>query len=580
MTTLSAWAQADTGSSVELSTSAHSRSLAAQPVQEAAKARNQRHVRASVPALDRLPAVPVDSRRMLAVMDPSRQEFRQPDRRRLPFDALLDEQSRPYTDLGLAVHDRAVDQLVTRLHADGYPVARDELLSATRPLNRPTRHPRPTPGGYPTRLKRSATAWWPDQTVSGEVALRAQRGVHAPRASVEGMDGRSRTGRATGMRGPSSPRADESSWCEWHSAPVEDLSDTDMIIIREALGDLFGELIQVMLDLGTPPIFLDSDDRPRIADLRERAKVVLDRWAAAEPKIASVVVDGIPEVLRGPIISESLLVAAVWTAYFDLPPRVFLPPTLDSRVFAAVPRLAARLDDDGLLDVSGLDARPHGLFVDGYSLHYHQLLRRGYHSNVHYGLIGSLLDLPRRHEVTVRLAIDDRRIRFEHEHEELEERDYWFGRLLTEEFLDDLAAVGETFYGDPDGGRSFVHPYAGLSARWTSDGSLRTLEVEEFMPVSPGTSKFVLARYLHAIRDTSKRTFIHCDGAVKVYDRESYPHSQATFRDRGKGLHYRKLFRIDGALPTDAWSHVLTAWFRGNRLVLEYLDGLSAEMSN
>lgn len=256
-----------------------------------------------------------------------------------------------------------------------------------------------------------------------------------------------------------------------------------------------------------------------------------------------------------------------------------MPPRLDSRVFAALPALATRLDEDGLLDVSELDARPHGLFVNGYSLHYHQLLRRGFHSNIHYELVGSLLRLPSRHEARVRLAIDERRLRFEHEHEEIIERDYWFGRQLGDEVLDDLAAVGETFYGDPYGGQTLLHPYAGLSARWTTDGALRTIEVEEFVPVSTGASP-LLVRYLHAIRDTSMRMFIHCDGAVKVFDPGSYPRSQAQFRDRGKGLHYRKVFRVDGAIPADAWSHLLTGWFRGNHLVLEYVEGLGTDPPN
>jgi hypothetical protein len=360
---------------------------------------------------------------------------------------------------------------------------------------------------------------------------------------------------------------------------MEGFCEPDVLLVRKELGELFYGLLKVMIDLGTPPIFLYSDDRPRLVEARDRATALLDRWAVTEPDAVAAIVDRIPEVLRVPSASESLLQAAAWTAYFDLPQSIFLMPRLDSRVFAAAPRLATYLDDDGLLFVSELDARQHGLHIDAYSLHYHQLLRRGYHSNIHYELIGSLLSLPRRHDVTVRLAIDDRRLRFEHEHEGFEERDYWFGRPLTNEVLDDPDAIGETFYGDPKGGSSILHPYAGLSARWTTDGPLRTLQVEEFMPASSGTSELVLARYHHAIRDTSQQSFVHCDGAVKAYDRRSYPQSQAQFRDRGKGLHYRKVFRVDGALPTDAWSHLLSAWFRGNALALEFLAGSSDSAS-
>lgn len=84
----------------------------------------------------------------------------------------------------------------------------------------------------------------------------------------------------------------------------------------------------------------------------------------------------------------------------------------------------------------------------------------------------------------------------------------------------------------------------------------------------------VLARYLHAIRDVSQHQFIHCDGAVKAYTREGYPRVAEQFAARGRGLHYRKVFRMDGKIETDHWSQVAALWFRGNQLVVEYLSGL------
>ncbi len=39
---------------------------------------------------------------------------------------------------------------------------------------------------------------------------------------------------------------------------------------------------------------------------------------------------------------------------------------------------------------------------------------------------------------------------------------------------------------------------------------------------------------------------------------------------------YRKAFRLDGDIETDAWNNIAARWFRGNRLVKEYLDSLSA----
>jgi lincosamide nucleotidyltransferase A/C/D/E len=45
-------------------------------------------------------------------------------------DALLGQQTRPHADLDLAIDERAVDRLVSRLRADGYTVLRDELPAA------------------------------------------------------------------------------------------------------------------------------------------------------------------------------------------------------------------------------------------------------------------------------------------------------------------------------------------------------------------------------------------------------------------------------------------------------------------
>ena len=40
---------------------------------------------------------------------------------------------------------------------------------------------------------------------------------------------------------------------------------------------------------------------------------------------------------------------------------------------------------------------------------------------------------------------------------------------------------------------------------------------------------------------------------------------------------YRKVFRLDGDIETDAWSDIAARWFRGNRLMTEFLNSLSAQ---
>ncbi len=353
---------------------------------------------------------------------------------------------------------------------------------------------------------------------------------------------------------------------------MSELDDDVVNPVRIKLGSAYDKLLEVMVDLATPPIFLFHDDRARVVALRAEAVAILDGWEQNEPGVLAALAAGLPDVLQLDSPCEALLKATTWSSYFELPEAALGPPDPESRVLRAVPGLLARLDADGLVDISGLDARPHGLLLDGYSLHYHQFLRRGFSSNIHYELIGKVLGLADRHGLTARLAIDDRRLRQREEHQEVEEKDFWYGKPLSDRFLDDVHEVGETFHGDRAGGLSILNPYAGLSVRWTADGHLKTVEIEEFMPPPEAGQEWVLARYLHAIRDTHERAFIHCDGAVKAYKPATYPAVQGEFARRGKGDHYRKLFRVDGSLTSEEWSQLAASWFRGNRLILEYLD--------
>jgi hypothetical protein len=351
-----------------------------------------------------------------------------------------------------------------------------------------------------------------------------------------------------------------------------DLNVSDMAAIRGRLGPTYDHLLQTMLDVDTAPLFLFSKGSPRLVEVRDKAVTALDRWAAEEPDLVAGIYERVMDALRKPSVSESLLEAVTWAAESELSIDLFDNPTPDSRVFAAAPNLIPLLDESGLVTVTDLDARPWGLHAGRYAFHYHQFLRRGFGSNIHYELIGTVLRVAKQHDLIARLALDDRRLRHKDEYEEWEESDFWYGRGRVVDDLDNLSAVGETFHGDPGGGTSWLHPYAGLSVRWTADGPLKGVEIEEFMPPPKRGAEWVLARYLHAIRDTEKEAFVHCDGAVKAFAADQYPMSQQDFRARGKGDRYRKLFRIDGQFPTAVWSELACSWFRGNKLILEYFE--------
>lgn len=345
--------------------------------------------------------------------------------------------------------------------------------------------------------------------------------------------------------------------------------------VKSRLGPVYDDLLAVMLDLGVPPIFLFSDDRARLVGVRRNAVEGIHEWVRTDPRVLDLV-DLLPEVMQLNDVVASLLEAVTWTDYFDTEMSAFANPSAGDRVFRETPDLLDRIDDDGLLVVADLDARPHGLVYADFSLHYHQFLRRGFASNIHYELIGTILTIAERNGVEARLAVDAKRLRYRSEHEEFVERDYWYGPSLSAAVLDDPFLVGETVHGDPAGGTSFLNPYVATSFRWTADGDLKTIEIEEMVPVDDDQGDLVLVRYLHAIRDTSRKAFIHCDGAVKAYAREGYPRVAGQFAFRGKSSKYRKVFRIDGEIETDEWSHVVALWFRGNNLVVEYLSSLGS----
>jgi hypothetical protein len=351
-----------------------------------------------------------------------------------------------------------------------------------------------------------------------------------------------------------------------------DLNITDMAAVRGRLGHVYEDLHQTMLDVDEAPLFLFSTASARLVEVRDKAMAILDRWTVEEPSGVADIYQRLMDVLRKPSVAQSLLEAVCWAAHADLPIELFDNPSAESRVFAAAPNLIPLLDESGLVTVTDLDARPWGLHTGNYAFQYHQFLRRGFGSNIHYELIGKVLRLAKQHDLIARLALDDRRLRYKEEYEEWDERDFWYGRRLDDDDLDNLSAVGETFHADPDGGTSWLHPYAGLSIRWTADGSLKSVEIEEFMPPPKPGADWVLARYLHAIRDTETKAFVHCDGAVKAFAAADYPQTQQRFRTRGKGTYYRKLFRVDGQFPTAAWSDLTCSWFRGNQLILEYFE--------
>ena len=316
-----------------------------------------------------------------------------------------------------------------------------------------------------------------------------------------------------------------------------DLDGGDVAAVRARLGLLLGELHQTMLDVDTAPIFLFSDDRPRLVEARTRAIDVLDQWAADEPESVAGMYARLPDMLQNASAAESLLEAVTSANYFDLPIDLFNNPAPDSRVFAAAPDLVPLLDESGLVTVAGLDARPWGLHTGQarlpvpptsatrlrlrHPLRTHRNRPQACRPAQPRGSVRTRRTPPPlqgrvrralRKGPLVRPLTQRRRPRHA-----LRSR----GRIL-QLVPSKVVLPGSTLTpGSPSDGRL--------------DGPLKGVEIEEFMPPPKAGDEWVFARYLHAIRDTTKKAFVHCDGAVKAFAAEGYPQTQQDFRSRGKG---------------------------------------------
>jgi hypothetical protein len=83
-------------------------------------------------------------------------------------------------------------------------------------------------------------------------------------------------------------------------------------------------------------------------------------------------------------------------------------------------------------------------------------------------------------------------------------------------------------------------------------------------------------RYAHAEFAVCDETISHFDGAIRAYGGNSYLDRTETSIDRaGKRANYTKLFRFDGNLTVGAWKRLLCDFFRGNKLIPEYLGAPS-----
>jgi len=277
-------------------------------------------------------------------------------------------------------------------------------------------------------------------------------------------------------------------------------------------------------------------------------------------------------------LAEVIAEHAIQQVFFDLSPVLDPSPLSDSRVFSFIPRLRKSFyTKDQLLlleDTSDIQFTPYGIHAGDYFIQYHRFLRRGFGSRFNMDFLSRLIRFTRQHpESTVRVAIDHSRIAPAREMRQIMERDAWRGRPFQRTDLDDPRAVGITIRRTPD--RSFERVLDDLDClyvKWSAKDRLKTVEIEE-LHVGRRAKDYVLNRYVHSIRDIENAEFIHLDGACKCYPAHEYgnrlPRTGEPCKAPTRPIKI-KTFRIDGCIPLEEWTDLITFWFRGNPLVPEY----------
>jgi hypothetical protein len=81
------------------------------------------------------------------------------------------------------------------------------------------------------------------------------------------------------------------------------------------------------------------------------------------------------------------------------------------------------------------------------------------------------------------------------------------------------------------------------------------------------------SRYFHAIFIPARKSFIHCDGAIRLYSADSLRERlNSHVRKAGKMGKRIKVFAVNGDIPAETWTSLVCAYFVWNRDIVNYFN--------
>jgi len=282
---------------------------------------------------------------------------------------------------------------------------------------------------------------------------------------------------------------------------------------------------------------------------------------------------------------------AMYRGYYSLLDSAYQPASSKDRVCQTVHGLFERLETADLLlpltvemvkDRVGFEDR--AFCVGGFAVYPHPALRPARE------LVKQLCGMAEA-GYNVKVAVDPHAVVPIAHAQSAALFDYWRGVKLDLRTIDDPNAIGTTVHARrPDQQDRHMFSLLRTEFRWSRyEADQKSFEVQETVPRSAVPfdhgrawlgSRYVRNRYLHSIRDTAARAFIHLDGAAKAFLRDTYgPTITEPTAPQGFPV-YRKLFRVDGEIPDEGWADLVAYFFRENELVVEYLGAIRDQLEN
>lgn len=236
-----------------------------------------------------------------------------------------------------------------------------------------------------------------------------------------------------------------------------------------------------------------------------------------------------------------------------------------------------------LISLKDLSIIGSGIFeYKGYTIFAHRYFRRNMSdlNNLNDIFFKKFLALKDNPDLDVKIAIDPHTIGLKDTYLEAVELEYWWGPKFSDSLLE--IPEGVSCY-KADDKEKYFHGIDETQFWWHKQNEIQSLECEELRDIpSYGISDDKYAcRYVHSMIDENTGLANHLDGAVRIYDEESFlERLDLDISKSGKNTEYIKLWRVDGDIDISLWKELLNDFYRDNRLIGEYLLGNDLNKNN